>query len=348
MNDTDGRSSDHRDFGEPADARMRSKEERPIDRARMMLASIMRQTRWGPHPDPVAQDVLRSPSCEEILKRIPPGAAHLDSGRSAIVLSLPDGNRVVRIAPVQERAPIPEMLQALSRTISGNWQIEELPRVAMDASQSDVEEMKQSIQLRGYSFVDAEIDNVGRTKDGRLVVVDAESVERKRPAHAHAAESATSRISASEHRHATIRYADGPSRSGAPKPRPVTYVGTSPAAHSSMRGATWEQALQTDFFVGRDGTAEECAMKYRAQLDERARAHPPTRAALNRIAIVALDQGTVTIVADASAGWHSKAIAETLRSAIQRMGHSVRVEQAGTTKGLSRRDQNDLTGSLHT
>ena len=100
---------------------------------------------------------------------------------------LPNQHSVMRISTIQERASIAEMLQPTSRTIHGYWQVEVLPRVTMNATQHEVDALKVTIEQRGYTFADNAVDNVGRTSDGKLVVVDAETVRPMRSAIPHKA-----------------------------------------------------------------------------------------------------------------------------------------------------------------
>lgn len=162
----------------------------------------------GWRADPVVRDdlggrpgvfgwIASSPDAEKVYAHLPSGTKVLQMGEEAVVVSLPNGNvaRIGRSSAVN-RPPIPEVLQPIHTEKVGNWTIEELPRVeafnrvppGVDdvragiapavLSDAELSQLQQQIRARGYEFDDVGIGNVGRTSDGRLVVIDANAVRK--------------------------------------------------------------------------------------------------------------------------------------------------------------------------
>lgn len=139
----------------------------------------------GTAPDPIAQQILKSPDRDQIVQAIPKGSKAMTGGFEAVVLQMPDGD-VMRIGPKKERPNIPEVLQPTERQEFQNYQIERLPKVQTEGiTDADVQEMEKQLHARGYTMSDPGPDNLGRLPDGRLVVIDAGAVspiQQPRPA----------------------------------------------------------------------------------------------------------------------------------------------------------------------
>lgn len=140
------------------------------------LRSSQRQTALGMQPHPVAQDVLRSRSLNQLgqemamlgLVQVRP----FSGGGSSVVLDA--GDRVVRIGLGEQidRPRIPELLQAQAAGAVGGLRYEILPKVdTRGITQSDVTHMTLQLADRGYRWGDDAPDNLGR-HEGRLVVID--------------------------------------------------------------------------------------------------------------------------------------------------------------------------------
>jgi len=120
-----------------------------------------------------AREILQGPSKVGILKEIPKGAKAIrgeaEIGKTAIVLDLP-GNKVMRIGDkTLSRLNIPEMLQAESRKVIGDYQVEVIPRITGigTATKEQTRMLKDAIKARGeavgkkYDFWDFHADNIG-------------------------------------------------------------------------------------------------------------------------------------------------------------------------------------------
>jgi len=132
-----------------------------------------------------------------------------------------------------------------------------------------------------------------------------------------------------EKRNVTILFAHA-SRPVPTGSSPIIYVGRSPWVPEKFQGSIWERDLGNNFVVGRDGPAGECAAKFGVQLTERlAEKHEKTRAAMNRIAKIALDKGSVTLVCHCHGvnACHSHEIGKTLATALEKLGHKADLPQ---------------------
>lgn len=130
--------------------------------------------------------MLSSPASADLLGEIPEGSQMLGSGAEALTLRTPQGG-VVRIAepkmrgmnfqPAAARPNIPEVLQPTRSVVHGNYRVEHLPFVETggEVPADIIQQLKQSIQGRGYDPRDIYADNIGRL-GGNYVVLDGGAV----------------------------------------------------------------------------------------------------------------------------------------------------------------------------
>lgn len=201
------------------------------------------------------------PEREAIYSRLPSGARVMSAGEEAAILSAPDGN-VIRISRTDRttRPNIPEVLQPISSEQIGNWTIETLPRVepfnriphsGVDPApipEAELSALQASIRGKGYDFWDVHPGNIGRTADGRLVVIDGGAVEPMRAATASTSTPATATASPLARPPAPAPAPTSAASTGAPKvdpsirdPRYVDLVDR--ARKLSMKG-DWNGAHQ--------------------------------------------------------------------------------------------------------
>lgn len=131
-------------------------------------------------PDPIAVYVLEEPRDaltaveSELRSHSATRFSPLSGGASSVVLDVGDG-RVVRLGlgRLIPKPDIPEMVQPLAKGAVGSIRFEIMPKIDTDnISEVDVEAMKIILRAKGYRFSDPGTDNLGRTSDGRLVVLD--------------------------------------------------------------------------------------------------------------------------------------------------------------------------------
>jgi len=119
--------------------------------------------------------ILESPSSEKILSKIPYGSKVLDlGGAQAIVLETPQG-KVIRIGDLSpERPKIPGMLQAESRDVFGDLQMETMPKIKTEGiTRDDVHKVNSILKSSGYEIRDFHTGNVGRIEEtGERVLLD--------------------------------------------------------------------------------------------------------------------------------------------------------------------------------
>jgi hypothetical protein len=128
------------------------------------------------YPDPIAQEILKSPDKDAVTSAIPKGSKSLSAGAASVVLETPEGD-VLRIGPKGGRPNIPEVLQPTHSQEFQNYQVERLPKVETKGiTDADVASMEKQLNARGYTMSDPGTDNLGKLPDGRLVVIDAGAV----------------------------------------------------------------------------------------------------------------------------------------------------------------------------
>jgi hypothetical protein len=150
-----------------------------------ILLNAQRETRYGPWPDPVAQDILAAKKARDNLAQLDrlissrgllaKGIA--GAGASSIVIDA--GHSVIRlgVGELAQRAPIAEMLQTTESGYIGHIRYEIVPRVStVNITDADVDVMAQTLATKGYFFTDRGTDNLGRLPDGKLVVLDPGAV----------------------------------------------------------------------------------------------------------------------------------------------------------------------------
>jgi len=97
-------------------------------------------------------------------------------GTSARAFETPEGD-VIRVGPILDRPKSPDILQATSRRIQGEMMEERLPKVKMgDVTIEEMAALEERLNAQGLTMVDFGTENVGRTHDGRVVVVDPGAV----------------------------------------------------------------------------------------------------------------------------------------------------------------------------
>lgn len=127
----------------------------------------------------------------------------------------------------------------------------------------------------------------------------------------------------------TIRFANA----SAPVPNnagmPVYYVGRSAWVVDKFAGSIWERDLSNAFKVTATTPRGQAVKLFAADLERRIAAGDKSlRAALNRIAKAALNNGAVTLVCHCHPqACHSHIIAKTIATALQKMGYDVRLPQ---------------------
>lgn len=156
-----------------------------------VLKSLKRNTKLtGEVPDPVAQDIL---------KAIGDHAAALNdfilsywadwqvveplgAGAGSVVLSLGD-NRVARIGVGEYVQDLPKSDLIVLRhamKMFGNVRVEIYPKLdTSNITEADVATMTKKLNDEGFDFVDPGTDNLGRTKDGTLKVIDPGAVKKR-------------------------------------------------------------------------------------------------------------------------------------------------------------------------
>ncbi|WP_260434743.1 zeta toxin family protein [Burkholderia stagnalis] len=149
------------------------------------LSVATRDTRWGPVPDPVANEVLGSKSVRALDRELASLGIRdlrpLAAGASSVVLDAKD--RVVRVGVGESipRPKVPEVLQAERTGAVGFLRYEILPKVdTRGITQADVQALQDSLQRRGYVWGDAAPDNIGRL-EGRLVITDPGGISPANP-----------------------------------------------------------------------------------------------------------------------------------------------------------------------
>lgn len=142
---------------------------------RSALMGAYRDTRFGPQPDPVAQDVLRAVDMSRLDRAL---AEHgienlrpLSAGASSVVFDA--GDRVVRLGlgDVVQRPNIPEVLQTQASGTVGNVRYEILPKASTEnITEGDVLQMHAALDRRGFRFSDPGTDNLGRIGNQMMVI----------------------------------------------------------------------------------------------------------------------------------------------------------------------------------
>lgn len=140
---------------------------------------------------------------DAVYASLPSGTRVLSAGTEAGVLITPDGNivRVSRADTYEPRPNIPEVLQPTEKATIGNWQLEVLPEVKPynrlpgvedygrasvwpdELPKEELAALSKQIDAQGYEFWDQHPGNVGRTSDGKLVVIDGGAVRARHSAH---------------------------------------------------------------------------------------------------------------------------------------------------------------------
>ena len=153
-----------------------------VKEAKELLESAVYETGSYRYPNLQATAILTSKYSDDILKQIPKGAKILDQmGTESIVLSLPGGKEVMRIGDLlPERPNIPSVLQASKRKVFGNIQVETVPRVKTEGiTEADVNFMRKKLENTDYEFSDPHYRNFGRTKKGKLIILDPGAVRKR-------------------------------------------------------------------------------------------------------------------------------------------------------------------------
>jgi hypothetical protein len=107
----------------------------------------------------------------------------LDHGKHAVVIGI-NSDHVIRmqLSHLPDRPKFGYILQALSYVYLPelNITIEILPKVTVgDIEQADIAHIALMIRKEGIVFFDQVYKNVGRDKDGRLLIIDPDSYEDK-------------------------------------------------------------------------------------------------------------------------------------------------------------------------
>ena len=150
--------------------------------AKELLEGAVYELGSGRYANPHATAILTSRYSDDILKQIPKGTKILDqTGAESIVLGLPGGKEVMRIGNLlPERPNIPSVLQASKRKVFGDIQVETVPKIKTKGiMETDVDFMKKKLEKTSYEFFDPRRGNLGRTKEGRLVILDPGAIRKK-------------------------------------------------------------------------------------------------------------------------------------------------------------------------
>lgn len=127
-------------------------------------------------PEPLAARILRNKDLSKILAEIPDGSKVIGAGKDTLALETPNGE-VIRIGPDNDIPNIPEVQQPTKTVKVGGFRIDTVEKLDIKGiTDADVAAMEARLKQRGLSWGDPEKDNMGRAGDGRLLVLDHDSV----------------------------------------------------------------------------------------------------------------------------------------------------------------------------
>jgi len=133
-------------------------------------------------PDPVAEDVLRSPSFMlldyALFERGVRNLQSLSGGVSSVVLDA--GHNVIRIGlgTLTERLDIPEVLQVVDHGRTGNLRFEIVPKAdTQSVTEYDLRSLLAALHAKGYMWLDAGVDNIARYQ-GSIVIIDPDGIKK--------------------------------------------------------------------------------------------------------------------------------------------------------------------------
>lgn len=135
--------------------------------------------------DETAQEIGKSNSLPKVQSWLESngfvGLKRIGGGRAKVVLS-GDGDTVIRIGKASELplySTYDGVLKPTQSGIIGDLYVEVMPKVKMNLTKRQIMAFDKKVTAAGYTWIDNNVDNLGRAADGSIKIIDGEAFPTK-------------------------------------------------------------------------------------------------------------------------------------------------------------------------